>query len=142
MKTKHLLIALLAILITCFFFGCVDFEAERTDRTQAQVTTNIFSFSQLETNEEVATTETVESTTKATEVTTKATEVTTKATEVTTKTTEVTTKTTTKTETMVWIPQSGSKYHSRSGCSNMKNPSQVTLSKAQNLGFSPCSKCY
>ena len=45
-------------------------------------------------------------------------------------------------EEMVWIPQSGSKYHSKSGCSRMKNPTQVTLSKAESMGFTPCKKCY
>lgn len=44
--------------------------------------------------------------------------------------------------TMVWIPKSGKKYHRSSSCSNMKNPSQVTIEKAQNLGYTPCSKCY
>lgn len=43
---------------------------------------------------------------------------------------------------MVWIPQSGSKYHSNSSCSNMKNPSQVTLDYAQSSGYEPCKKCY
>ena len=43
---------------------------------------------------------------------------------------------------MVWIPKSGSKYHSRSGCSNMKNPSQVTKSEAENRGYEPCKKCW
>lgn len=42
---------------------------------------------------------------------------------------------------MVWIPQSGSKYHSRSGCSNMKNPSKVTQSEAESMGYEPCKKC-
>ena len=45
-------------------------------------------------------------------------------------------------EKMVWIPQSGKKYHSNSSCSGMKNPSQVTIQKAQNLGYTPCKKCY
>ena len=44
--------------------------------------------------------------------------------------------------TMVWIPKSGKKYHRSSSCSNMKNPSKVTLEKAQSLGYTPCSKCY
>ena len=44
--------------------------------------------------------------------------------------------------TMVWIPKSGKKYHRSSSCSNMKNPSQVTLEKAQSIGYTPCSKCY
>ena len=43
---------------------------------------------------------------------------------------------------MVWIPKSGSKYHSRSGCSNMKNPSQVTKQEAENQGYEPCKKCW
>lgn len=46
------------------------------------------------------------------------------------------------TETKVWIPQSGSKYHRSSGCSNMKNPTQVTLNEAQSLGYTACKRCY
>lgn len=43
---------------------------------------------------------------------------------------------------MVWIPKSGSKYHSNSGCSNMKNPSQVTKEEAESRGYEPCKKCW
>lgn len=43
---------------------------------------------------------------------------------------------------MVWIPKSGSKYHSYSGCSNMKNPRQVTKQEAENEGYEPCKKCW
>ena len=43
---------------------------------------------------------------------------------------------------MAWIPNSGSKYHSRSGCSNMKNPRQVTKQEAENEGYEPCKKCW
>ena len=43
---------------------------------------------------------------------------------------------------MVWIPVSGSKYHSKASCSNMKNPSQITKARAIELGYSPCSRCY
>lgn len=43
---------------------------------------------------------------------------------------------------MVWIPNSGSKYHSYSGCSNMKNPQQVTKTEAENQGYEPCKKCW
>lgn len=43
---------------------------------------------------------------------------------------------------MVWIPKSGKKYHSHSGCSNMKNPSQVTKEEAEDRGYEPCKKCY
>lgn len=43
---------------------------------------------------------------------------------------------------MVWIPQSGKKYHSHPGCSNMNNPTQVTKEKATQMGYTPCKKCY
>lgn len=43
---------------------------------------------------------------------------------------------------MVWIPHSGSKYHSKSSCSGMKGPSQVSLADAQRRGYDPCKKCY
>lgn len=44
---------------------------------------------------------------------------------------------------MVWVPTNGgTKYHSRSGCSNMKNPSQVTLDYAISHGYEPCKRCY
>lgn len=45
-------------------------------------------------------------------------------------------------EQMVWIPQSGSKYHSDPSCSGMDNPRQVTISEAQGMGYEPCKKCY
>lgn len=34
------------------------------------------------------------------------------------------------------------KYHSKSTCSNMKDPEKVTLSKAKAEGFTACKKCY
>lgn len=43
---------------------------------------------------------------------------------------------------MVWIPKSGTKYHSYAGCSNMKNPSQVTKEEAESRGYEPCKKCW
>lgn len=42
----------------------------------------------------------------------------------------------------VWIPQSGSKYHSHSSCSNMKNPSCISLEAAKSMGYEPCKRCY
>ncbi len=46
-------------------------------------------------------------------------------------------------ETMVWIPTNGGKkYHTYAGCSNMKNPEQVTQSEAEDLGFTPCKRCH
>ena len=48
-----------------------------------------------------------------------------------------------KTEQMVWIPtHGGKKYHSKSTCSNMKDPEKVTLSEAKAEGFTACKKCY
>ena len=43
---------------------------------------------------------------------------------------------------LVWIPSSGTKYHCSADCSNIKNPSQVTLNQAESLGFTPCKRCY
>lgn len=43
---------------------------------------------------------------------------------------------------MVWIPNSGSKYHTYAGCSNMKNPRQVTEDEAEAMGYEPCKKCH
>lgn len=44
---------------------------------------------------------------------------------------------------LVWVPTNGGKkYHSRSGCSNMKNPNQVTKATAEANGFTPCGRCY
>ena len=45
-------------------------------------------------------------------------------------------------EQMVWIPRTGSKFHSSSSCSNMKNPEKVTRSEAERRGFDPCKKCH
>lgn len=42
---------------------------------------------------------------------------------------------------LVWVPRSGSKYHSKSNCSSMKNPRQVTLAEALSCGFTPCKRC-
>ena len=47
------------------------------------------------------------------------------------------------TEYSVWIPTNGgTKYHSKSTCSNMKNPKQVSLSTAIEEGFEACKRCY
>lgn len=42
----------------------------------------------------------------------------------------------------VWIPQTGKKYHSSSSCSSMNSPSKVTVERAEQLGFTPCKRCY
>ncbi|MBQ5591647.1 MAG: DNA/RNA non-specific endonuclease [Clostridia bacterium] len=85
-------------------------------------------------------------TTTTKKVTTTKKETTTK--KVTTTKAPTTTKKTTTTKYQepqggyVWIPKSGSKYHSHSGCSNMKGPSKVTEAEAKSLGYTRCSKCW
>lgn len=47
-----------------------------------------------------------------------------------------------QTSQTVWITNSGSKYHSYSGCSNMKYPREVTRKDAERLNYEPCKKCW
>jgi fibronectin type 3 domain-containing protein len=47
-----------------------------------------------------------------------------------------------QTEEMVWIPKTGSKYHSTAECSNMNNPAEVTKSEAIRKGYTACTVCY
>lgn len=45
---------------------------------------------------------------------------------------------------MVWLSETGSKYHSRNNCGRM-NPAkarQVTVDNAVSQGYAPCSKCF
>ena len=44
-------------------------------------------------------------------------------------------------EQMVWVSRTGKCYHSKSSCSNMKDPWQIPLSEAQKTK-KPCKKCY
>lgn len=44
--------------------------------------------------------------------------------------------------TIVWITDSGSKYHSKPSCSNMKSPKEITLEEAQKEGYEPCKRCH
>lgn len=43
---------------------------------------------------------------------------------------------------MVWISETGKKYHSSPDCSNMKNPLQITGEEAIAMNREPCSKCH
>ena len=43
---------------------------------------------------------------------------------------------------MVWVVSTGKKYHSKSTCSNMKSPMQITKTDAIKQGYTPCKKCY
>ncbi len=58
--------------------------------------------------------------------------------------TEMQTESETQTEyvEMVWIPNSGTKYHNDSSCSNMNSPREVPREEAEQMGYTPCKKCY
>lgn len=46
-------------------------------------------------------------------------------------------------DNLVWVPTNGgTKYHSNSGCSSMKEPIQVTVETAVANGYTPCGRCY
>ncbi len=47
-------------------------------------------------------------------------------------------------EPLVWIPQSGDKYHKKSDCGNMdpNTATQVTKSEAESRNYAPCGRCY
>lgn len=45
-------------------------------------------------------------------------------------------------EEMVWISESGSRYHTTSDCSNMSNPFQLAKSAAVGRGYEPCKRCH
>ena len=51
-------------------------------------------------------------------------------------------KPSTSVSSMVYISKTGSKYHSNLNCSNMKNPSHISINEAKRRGLGPCSKCY
>ena len=126
-KEKSLLKASLCFFAAiCVLCGC---NSEKVQEIPVQATVN--------TSGSLATT--VTETITVTETTTLST--TTKITTTSSPTTITETKAN-QSQKMVWIPKSGSKYHRRSGCSKMKNPSNVSLSKAEALGYTPCKKCY
>ena len=43
---------------------------------------------------------------------------------------------------MVWVASSGTNYHSRSTCSNMNSPRQISLDDAKQQGYTACKKCH
>ena len=43
---------------------------------------------------------------------------------------------------MVWITSGGKKYHSKSSCSGMISPSEVSIEYAEQHGYTACSKCH
>lgn len=44
-------------------------------------------------------------------------------------------------ERLVWLPESGSKFHGNNDCSGMTPAGQVTVSEAKNMGYESCQKC-
>ncbi len=42
---------------------------------------------------------------------------------------------------LVWIPQSGNRYHAKAECSGMKDPAPVPLDDAKARGLTPCKRC-
>lgn len=46
-------------------------------------------------------------------------------------------------DNLVWVPvNGGTKYHSKSTCSKMKEPIQVTLDTAVKNGYTACKRCH
>ena len=123
MKKKSTLCILLIIFTLLGMFSCIT----ETKKMPEQTAELIFETQKIATPLPEEAQEIAQTTTK-TEATTTA----------TTKPTTVATQS----EATVWIPKNGKKYHSYSGCSNMKNPSQVSIAYAKEHGFTMCSKCY
>ena len=137
-RTRCLLMVI--IMSICMLVGCGTETAENaTTKSVAQTTVSV---SKEQTTQSVANTEkvtkekTTEAVTEKTEAAAPQVEEKQQAVE------EPVVSNNSGSSTMVWIPKSGKKYHRSSSCSNMKNPSRVTLEKAQSLGYTPCSKCY
>lgn len=137
-RTRCLLMVI--IMSICMLVGCGTETAENaTTKSVAQTTVSV---SKEQTTQSVANTEkvtkekTTEAVTEKTEAAAPQVEEKQQAVE------EPVVSNNSGSSTMVWIPKSRKKYHRSSSCSNMKNPSQVTLEKAQSLGYTPCSKCY
>ena len=137
-RTRCLLMVI--IMSICMLVGCGTETAENaTTKSVAQTTVSV---SKEQTTQSVANTEkvtkekTTEAVTEKTEAAAPQVEEKQQAVE------EPVVSNNSGSSTMVWITKSGKKYHRSSSCSNMKNPSQVTLEKAQSLGYTPCSKCY
>lgn len=139
---KKLLVFLLTLGLCTSLFGCAETGIEDTQSNNAQSQ----SIQHTETTKATETTETTKATeaTKATEVTgsTEATEIT-EVTEVTNETESVQEHPDDAQEAMVWIPtKGGTKYHANEKCSGMNGPDHITKSQAEQLGFTPCKKCY
>lgn len=125
---------LIALLLVLSLAGC---------RSESTVTIPETTVAITETTVPETTETVIETTEVVTEPTETVIETTESVIETTQAVTEATTQATEPTEEMVWIPTGGgTKYHSRSSCSNMDNPSHVPLSTAISRGFTPCKRCH
>ena len=128
---KFISYSLLIFFIFCFS-GCLDIETPSLTQTPTQNSTSITT--------EKSTSQTSTPSAKPTKSTSPPIK-TAKPTAEPTATANTPAKT--PSEVLVWIPTNGgTKYHSKSTCSNMKNPTQVTKSTAISKGFSACGRCY
>ena len=135
MRIKSLALILSCVLLFGCMCGCDTVTNDPTSATDGDTTAALYEDTTTPSCETTITTQPRET------VTTK--KVTTTTKKATTATKKITTATKPKaTEALVWIPTSGSKYHRTSSCSNMTKPSQVTKSKAESLGYTPCKRCY
>ena len=145
MKKIICLVLIVAMLFT--FVGCIESDTENTstDGSFNIITSNVTS---SETSSNVISSETTSATSSENESSnTSSKDTSSKPTE-SSKPTVSNTSSITNTSSstpkvdMVWISKTGSKYHSKSNCGNMKNPSKVTKEAAEKQGRTPCSKCY
>ena len=121
-----------------------DYDLEYENDTEKDSTTTKLESSTEKT--ESSTTKPENSTTKPESSTTKPESSTTKP-ENSTSNNNNTTKpddTTTNTEKveMVWVPESGTKYHSKSTCSGMNSPRNIPLEEAISEGYTACKRCH
>ena len=129
MKMKSIALLVSVFLLVGALSGCDYVEPDTSNGTQASLS----DAEECDTTITTTTTTTLKATTTTKKITT---------TKKTTTAKITTTKKSTTTEQMVWIPESGTKYHSKSSCSNMKNPSQVSKTRAIELGYSACKRCF
>ena len=132
--SKTLLATLLGVSLLFGLMGC-----DSVDQGESNVTTKLVVMGGQKITSERKTTTNADTTTENTtsnEIQTSTKE------EITTIIEAIDDQSNTETQIMVWIPRTGSKYHKKSTCSNMKNPTQVTKEEAISRGYDPCKKCY
>ncbi|HIR31435.1 MAG TPA: hypothetical protein IAB83_05485, partial [Candidatus Faecousia faecavium] len=140
-----LLVSLFLIFLLSRCVGTNAPEAAETEPTVPETTVAITETTVPETAETAI--ETTEAVTEPSETVIETTQPVIETTETVAETTQAVTEATTQatepTEEMVWIPtKGGTKYHTRASCSNMDNPSHVTISQAIARGFTPCKRCH